>query len=147
MYYYDIYGWLTAEVIPDRSTDVPPPQETESLKANWTGSGWVLVEYAAPPEMPASANPTEWLIDIGPFFDRFGAAKMDVLVSDDAGVQAIIKDVQVRKWLDLKLPEVAQSLAYVSSKVPSVTPALQDEILSTPVGAHENLSLRKLYFS
>lgn len=146
MYHYDIYGWLTTEVIPDRRTDVPPPQETESLKANWTGSGWVLVEYAAPPEMSAPVNPTEWLIDIGSFFDRFGAAKMAVLMSADAGVQAIIKDTQVRKWLDLKLPEVAQSLVYVAGKVPEVTPELQDSIINTPVSDHENLSLRRLYF-
>ena len=37
-----------------------------------------------PVQVPA--QPWEWLIDIGPFFDRFGAAKMAVLTSSDAGV-------------------------------------------------------------
>lgn len=87
------------------------------------------------------------MIDIGPFFDRFGAAKMAVLTSADAGVQAILKDTQIRKWLDLKLPEVAQSVAYVGTKVPAVTAELQDAILNTPVAPDENLALRKLYFS
>jgi hypothetical protein len=64
---------------------------------------------------------TQYLIDIGPFFDRFGSAKMQVLTSSDLGVQAIIKDTQVRKWLDLRLPEIAQSVEYVASKVPAVT--------------------------
>lgn len=100
---------------------------------------------------PAPPTPTEpewaWYMDIGPFFDRFGAAKMAVLTSADVGVQAIIKDVQIRKWLDLKLPEVAQSLAYVGSKVPAVDVALQSSILTTPVADAENLALRKLYFS
>ena len=93
------------------------------------------------------AQPWEWFIDIGPFFDRFGAAKMVVLTSSDAGVQAIIKDTQVRKWLDLKLPEIASALAYIGTKVPSVTQELQESILNTPVKEKENLALRKLYFS
>ena len=96
---------------------------------------------------PAPANPTEWLIDIGPFFDRFGAAKVAVLTSADPGVQAILNDTQVRKWLDLKLPELAQSVVYIGTKVPAVTTELQDTILNTPVAPAENLALRKLYFS
>ena len=92
-------------------------------------------------------KPWEWLIDIGSFFDRFGATKMAVLTSSDAGVQAILKDTQVRKWLDLKLPEIASALAYVGTKVPSVTQELQESILNTPVAEIENLALRKLYFS
>ena len=92
-------------------------------------------------------KPWEWLIDIGPFFDRFGAAKMAVLTSSDLGVQAILKDTQVRKWLDLKLPEIASSVAYVGTKVPAVTQELQQSILNTPVAETENLALRKLYFS
>lgn len=95
---------------------------------------------------PEPLRPYEWLIDIGPFFDRFGAAKMAVLTSADAGVQAILKDTQIRKWLDLKLPELAQSVAYVGTKVPAVTAELQDAILNTPVAPTENLALRKLYF-
>ena len=95
----------------------------------------------------APAQPWEWYIDIGPFFDRFGAAKMVVLTSTDAGVQAIIKDTQVRKWLDLKLPEIASALAYIGTKVPVVTQKLQQSILNTPVVETENLALKKLYFS
>lgn len=90
---------------------------------------------------------TQYLIDIGPFFDRFGSTKMQVLTSSDAGVQAIIKDVQVRKWLDLRLPELAQSIMYVASKVPAVTVEIQNNVLHTRVAEHENLALRKLYFS
>lgn len=93
------------------------------------------------------SNTYERLIDIGPFFDRFGSAKMAVLTSTDPGVQAIIKDTQIRKWIDLSLPEVAQSIAYIGTKVPAVTAEMQEAILLTPVSANENLALRKLYFS
>ena len=89
----------------------------------------------------------DWYIDIGPFFDRFGAAKMAVLTSADVGVQAIIKDTQVRKWLDLRLPEIEQSIQYIASKVPALTTELQDQIVNTKPAEHENLALRKLYFS
>lgn len=96
---------------------------------------------------PAPVNPTAWLIDIGPFFDRFGAAKMAVLTSADAGVKAILADTQVRKWIDLQRADVAQSVAYIGTVVAAVTPALQTAILTTPVGPEENLALRKLYFA
>ena len=113
-------------------------------QASTTAGQPVFVDAPAQPQ-PAPA--WAWLIDIGPFFDRFGAAKMAVLTSAEPGVQAIIKDTQIRKWLDLKLPEVAQSVAYVGTKVPAVTAAIQDAILNTPVSQAENLALRKLYFS
>ena len=106
---------------------------------------WRVVET---PEPPAPEPPVwEWYIDIGPFFDRFGAAKMAVLTSADVGVQAIIKDTQVRKWLALKLPEIEQSVQYIASKVPELTAALQDQIVNAKPEDHENLALRKLYFS
>ena len=96
---------------------------------------------------PAVVDPCEWLIDIGPFFDRFGAAKLAVLTSADATVKAILQDIQVRKWIDLKRADVASSLAYVGTKVPAVDATLQAAILTTPVAAADNLALRKLYFS
>lgn len=96
---------------------------------------------------PEAVNPVEWLIDIGPFFDRFGAAKMAVLTSTDAGVKAILADTQVRKWIDLQRADVSQSVAYIGSVVAAVTPALQTAILTTPVTPDENQALRKLYFS
>ena len=116
----------------------------EYAEATYPGR-WRVVET---PEPSAPTPPEwEWYIDIGPFFDRFGAAKMSVLTSADVGVQAIIKDTQVRKWLDLSLPEIEQSVQYLASKVPAVTPELKEAILNTPVAEHENLALRKLYFS
>lgn len=116
---------------------------------NFMLENYPLGNYREVPNVPAP-EPTapiwQWYIDIGPFFDRFGSVKMQVLTCSDVGVQAILKDIQVRKWLDLKLSEVQQSLIYVASKVPEVTEELQDYILNTPVADHENLALRKLYF-
>ena len=106
---------------------------------------WRVVEMPEPPAPPAPV--WEWYIDVGPFFDRFGSTKLSVLTSADVGVQAILKDTQVRKWLDLRLPEIEQSVQYVASKVPELTAELQDQIVNTKPAEHENLALRKLYFS
>ena len=120
--------------------------ETDTAGIGWTYENGV---FAAPviPETPVVVDPCEWLIDIGPFFDRFGAAKLAVLTSADATVKAILQDIQVRKWIDLKRADVASSLAYVGTKVPAVDAAMQAAILTTPVAAADNLALRKLYFS
>ena len=118
--------------------------DAEFMQANYPDGNYRLAPDAPTPE---PLRPYEWLIDIGPFFDRFGSAKMAVLTSSDVGVQAILKDTQVRKWLDLKLPEIASAVAYIGTKVPALTANLQQSILNTPVEEKENLALRKLYFS
>ena len=124
-----------------------PAERALGVGIGWEWDGTNFVAPPTPPEPEPTPQPWKWLIDVGPFFDRFGAAKMAVLTSSDVGVQAIIKDTQVRKWLDLKLPEIASALAYIGTKVPSVTQELQESILNTPVKEKENLALRKLYFS
>jgi hypothetical protein len=49
-YYFDQWGWLTAEVLPGRTTEVVPPENTpEGKAANWTGHAWVVINYSAPP--------------------------------------------------------------------------------------------------
>lgn len=102
--------------------------------------GWITPETSV-------IDPTEWFIDIGPFFDRFGALKLAVLTSTDAGIKAIIQDVSIRKWIDLKRADVAQSLAYIGSVIPAFNLAAQQAIVTTPVLAAENLALKRLYFS
>ena len=87
------------------------------------------------PVVIAPVDPCQWLIDIGPFYDRFGSAKMSVLTSPDPSLKAVLTDINIRKWIDLKLPSVAQGLAYVGAVVAAVTPALQSAILTTPLAA------------
>lgn len=98
-----------------------------------------------PSAIPA-VDPCLWLIDIGTFFDRFGSFKTAILTSTDIGAQAIIKDCSVRKWIDLKNPEISPSCDYLISKglldVPTKT-----NILTTPVADAENMACRKLYFT
>lgn len=91
---------------------------------------------------------TEWLIDVGPFFDRFESAKFAVLTSANVGVKAVIADCQSRKWIDLKNPAVAQGIdVVIGAGIAGVDSALKDRILNTPVSDIDNFALRKLYFS
>ena len=120
----------------------------ECTAMGW-GVGWEFDgtnAHSPDPEQQPPVDPCEWLIDIGPFYDRFGAAKMAVLTSTDVGVRAILQETNIRKWIDLKRPDVASSLAYIGSKVPAVDAAMQSAILTTPAAPDENLALRKLFF-
>lgn len=89
---------------------------------------------------------TSSFIDLGPFYDRFGPTKMLVLTCTDAGVKAILSDVQIRAWIDLRRADVAEALTYIGSIVPELTPELQTAIISVPVSSEENRALRRLYF-
>lgn len=113
------------------------------------GASYVDGVFTAPvqpaPE-PPPPDPCEWLINVGPFYDRFGATKMAVLTSTDAGVKAILQDVSVRMWIDLQRADVASALAYIGSIVPAVDSTLQTAILTTPVTLEENRALRKQFF-
>lgn len=71
MYYYDTYGWLSADPLPGRETNIAPPQETQTLKAYWLGEGWSLMPYTPPPEIspepvtpviPDSCSPAQGLV-------------------------------------------------------------------------------------
>ena len=137
---------MRIEILKDGKVENVILATTDFAEANFPGQ-WRIAEDQGQAPQVEEAKPWEWLIDIGAFFDRFGAAKIAVLTSADPGVQAILKDTQVRKWLDLKLPELVQSVTYVGTTVPAVTAELQAAILNTPVAPDENLALRKMYFS
>lgn len=105
-------------------------------------------EYAVAEGVLTQLNPTEWLIDVGPFFDRFSSSKMPLLMSANTTVQALVKDLQVRKWIDLQRADVGQGIdALIALAVPGVTAGLKTAILTTPVTPEENFALRKVYFS
>ena len=89
-----------------------------------------------------------WFIDVGPFFDRFGSAKMSVLASTNPTVIALVKDVQSRKWVDLKRTDVGQAIdLIISAPIAGVDATLKSAILNTPVNQLEQLALVRAYFS
>lgn len=107
----------------------------------WQVGGGVLSAYVPPPPV------YEWYIDIGPFFDRFGAAKMNVLSSTHPVARAVVTDTMVRKWIDLKNPNVALGIdALIAIGITGVDAALKTAIIDTPVTEEERGALLKTYF-
>lgn len=87
----------------------------------WMGMEFATHHHNAIEEGPPIEPPivdSEWYINVGPFFDRFGAYKLPILASVDPLVQAVIKDSSVRKYIDLRgrRGELAQVLALLQSK-------------------------------
>lgn len=77
-----------------------------------TVGGATITELVVEPTPLTWANaPANYFwIDVGPFFDRIGAKRLQVLASADATVQAIVRDVQVRQYVDLKRADVPAAL-------------------------------------
>jgi hypothetical protein len=110
----------------------PQPDAQELPEGSTAGPGWTWATNAPTPEPPAQ-DPRFWWIDIGPFFDRFGAAKMSLLMSTNALAVALRNDAAVRKYIDLKNPLLAQGLtALVAQNIAGVDAALRTAILAAP---------------
>lgn len=97
-----------------------------------------------PFELQPGDKATKWLIDIGPFFDRFGNAKYSILMSTDPLVRVIVEDVRVRKWVDLSRPDVSQAIDVLISKG-LCSPAVKYEVLTAPVMPIEQMALMATY--
>jgi hypothetical protein len=69
-----------------------------------------LPEPEAPPAPPEPRH-----ITVGSFFDRFGTHKYPILASTNPLVQALIKDVSVRKFVNLDDPQLPQGLGMIES--------------------------------
>ena len=150
MYYAQINQDRIAYAVTETAGQIDAPDMIQLESFDTSVIGKRHTEQGAWEDVPTPPAPEPewtWYIDLGPFYDRFGATKMAVLTSADTGVKAILADLNIRKWVDLKRPDVAQAMAYVGSVVPIVDAGLQDHILNTPVTDLENRALRKLYFS
>lgn len=142
--YAQIQNGIVDQVI-NSETD-PDGINGEWVACGNAGPGWTYDGNTFSPPVPPAppVDPCEWLIDIGPFFDRFGAQKIPVLADTNAIVRAIVTDCTSRKWIDLKRPDVALAIDTLINLGHAVDKAA---ILDSPVIPAENLALRKLYFS
>ena len=91
------------------------------------------VEFVPDEPVPTPVNPANWKIDVGSFFDRFGAFKLAILSSQDPLVQAVIKDASVRKCIDLlgRREELLQAIGLLNSKGFTVDPAAVLDVVPT----------------
>lgn len=102
----------------------------------------VVVQGAA----PALATPPAWVspdlderyhwIDVGPFFDRFGAKTLAITSSADAQVQGLITILLPRKYVDLKRPDLPAMLDILVGKG-LITLAEKAAVLNPQTTAYE----------
>lgn len=138
LHHYDLYGWYSPAEIPGRATDVAPdnlPAERVVGQPwpNWTGEGWVMLDYIEPPAPDAPAQAPR-LITVGALFDRFGPLKWQILADQSPLVQAVIRDAQVRRHIDLANPDLPGGLAILQSAGHEID---AEAVIDAPVQPHE----------
>ena len=138
LHHYDIWGWYAPAEIPGRSTElgpstVPAERVVGQPWPNFTGAAWVLLTYTEPPAPPAPP-PAPRLITVGAFFDRFGPLKWEILADQSPLVQAVIRDAQVRRHIDLSNPDLPGGLAILQSAGHEIDAAA---VIDAPVQPHE----------
>jgi hypothetical protein len=103
------------------------------------------------PVIPESSEVPKWLnlIDIGPFMDRFGDAKLAILkakkTNDD--VAAVYEDMTARKYIDIAGEPAKRGVATLQALLPEVTAQVAYNVLKPPVQLSENFALRTTYFN
>ncbi|WOI43792.1 hypothetical protein [Acidovorax sp. BLS4] len=105
-----------------------------------------LVEDVTQPVVPE--DPRCWWIDVGPFYDRFGADALAIAASDHGACRAVQTLTGVRKYIDLKDPRIGQMIdmliavqqpaaqAFAPGSGP-MTAAKKAAILDTPTAERE----------
>ena len=106
------------EIVP--MVDGLPGMEYTKVAGVWT----------APVVNPVVVPPLPRHISVGAFYDRFGDQRYPILSSTDAGVQALIKDTQVRKYIDLDRTDLATGLNMIVAAGFSIVPA---DIINAPI--------------
>lgn len=84
------------------------------------------------PEPETTPEPRH--ISVGAFYDRFGDQKWPILSSTDPAVQGLIKDTQVRKWIDLDNAQLPAALDMLIAKGFTID---KDAILNAPIQPNE----------
>lgn len=133
---------MTTYVVTLKATGAEVYRYSADAPIEWSGMELATHDHTAQAEPAAPAEPpvvsSEWFINVGPFFDRFGAYKIPILASSDLYVQAVIKDTSVRKYIDLKgrRVELVQAIGLLQSKGFPVTAASVLDLKPTPEEAY-----------
>lgn len=84
----------------------------------------------------ANLDKRYWWINVGPFFDRFGAKALGVVSSTDPVVQGIVTLTMPREYIDLKRADLSQMLDVLVSKG-LITNAEKTAIIAPPTTEYE----------
>ena len=107
---WQVTNRLTGEVVYAYGADTP---------VEWPGMEYATHNHVIQAQAvePAMVD-ADWRIYVGAFFDRFGDQKIGILASEDAVVQALIKDASVRQYIGLRerRDELAQMIGVLVAK-------------------------------
>jgi hypothetical protein len=90
--------------------------------------------YRLIPEPEPTPAPEVRRIFVGSFFDRFGPYKWAILADQTPMVQALVKDCQVRRYIDLDNPDLLAGLAMLVSAGHAIDP---DAVINAPITEDE----------
>ena len=119
-----IYEILNGETV--INTIVADP---EFMEANYPDGNYREIDQPTP-----EPTPEPRYISVGAFYDRFGDQKWPILSSTDPAVQGLIKDTQVRKWIDLDSLQLPAGLDMLIAKGFAID---KDAILNAPIQPNE----------
>lgn len=136
-----IAGGVVANVV---EQDGQPQIAGQWLACGNAGPGWSYdgAQFAPPPAPPApqwsdaSLDARYWWVDVGPFFDRFGAKALAVTSSADAQVQGLVTLVMPRQYVDLKRADLPGMLDLLITKS-LITAGDKTSILMSPTTEYE----------
>lgn len=113
MYYAQINDDNVVFAITETSAPVSAPDmiEIESFDTSLIGCTYSNGQFITPAPPPEPRH-----ITVGAFYDRFGAAKWEILASTDPLVQAIVRDASVRKFIDLDRHDLLTGLQMIQSR-------------------------------
>lgn len=99
--------------------------DAEFMAANFPDGNYREVVVPEPP-----APPEQRFIFVGSFFDRFGTHKWPILADANPMVQALVKDCQVRRYIDLDNPELPAGLGMLVQAGHAIDPTA---VINAPI--------------
>lgn len=119
-----------ALVVDARIDTVVEQEEPPSIGGHWVlcgpsaGPGWIQVEggFVDPSAPPAVSwadqglDPRYHWIDVGSFFDRFGAKALSITSTTDPEVRGLVTLLLPRKYVDLKRSDLPELLGILVNK-------------------------------
>lgn len=108
----DDAGIVTSVTQMTESIEAPHLIAIQELDADLMGQRYSVQtgEFEPVPVPPAEPDPRLWWLDVGPFYDRFGADAIAIAASDNSACKAVQTLTGVRKYIDLKDPRIGQMI-------------------------------------
>lgn len=133
-YYAQIDGDSIVVAVAETAGAIEAPHmiAIASLDQNLLGKKYENGQFIALPEPPAP--PEQRFIFVGSFFDRFGTHKWPILADANPMVQALVKDCQVRRYIDLDNPELPSGLGMLVQAGHAIAP---NAVINAPITESE----------